>query len=94
MKGEFIKKGEIPHREEQLAYLASVKDEDIDLSDIQEILDWSKAVSRKFYRPVKEQVSIRLDADVLAWFRGKEKKYQTAINAVLREYMLSHLLKT
>ena len=86
-----MKKDEIPNLEEQLAHLASVKDEDIDFSDIPEILDWSKAVRGKFYRPVKEQVCIRLDADVLAWFRNKEEKYQTAINSVLREYMLSHL---
>lgn len=89
-----MKNGEIPHLEEQIAYLDSVKDEDIDLSDIPEILDWSKAVRGKFYRPVKEQVSIRLDADVLAWFRNREEKYQTAINSVLREYMLSHLQKS
>lgn len=89
-----MKKGEIPHLGEQLAYLDSVKDEDIDFSDIPEILDWSKAVRGKFYRPVKEQVSIRLDADVLAWFRSRGEKYQTAINSVLREHMLSHIQKS
>lgn len=94
MKGENMKKGEIPHLGEQLAYLDSVKDEDIDFSDIPEILDWSKAVRGKFYRPVKEQVSIRLDADVLAWFRSRGEKYQTAINSVLREHMLSHIQKS
>ena len=40
-----------------------------------------------FYRPVKQLVSIRVDADVLAWFRGRGKKYQTYMNEVLRREM-------
>lgn len=91
MKGGVMRKNEIPHLEEQLAYLQSVKDEEIDFSDIPEILDWSKAVRGKFYRPAKEHISIRLDSDVLAWFKSREEKYQSAINNVLREYMLAHL---
>ncbi|GMR22851.1 MAG: BrnA antitoxin family protein [Acidobacteriota bacterium] len=35
----------------------------------------------------KETITIRLDADVLEWFRGKGKGYQTRINAILRSYM-------
>ena len=45
--------------------LRKMKDEDIDLSDIPEITDWSGAVVGKFYRPVKQSLTIRLDADVL-----------------------------
>jgi uncharacterized protein (DUF4415 family) len=41
----------------------------------------------RFYRPVKQQISIRVDADVLAWFRSQGKKYQTYINEVLRREM-------
>jgi len=41
----------------------------------------------RFYRPVKQLVSIRVDADVLAWFRGRGKKYQTYMNEVLRREM-------
>lgn len=41
----------------------------------------------KFYRPVKKQVSIRLDADMLEWFKVRGGKYQTHINQVLRNYM-------
>src|ERR1039457_4978712 len=37
-----------------------------------------------FSRPIKQLVSLRVDADVLAWFRGQEKKSQTRINDVLR----------
>lgn len=89
-----MNQNEMPSLEEQMANLKQKSDDEIDFSDIPEILDWSNAVRGKFYRPLKEQVSIRLDADVLAWFRNKEEKYQTAINSVLREYMLSHLQKS
>ena len=37
-----------------------------------------------FYRPVKQLISLRIDSDVLAWFRGRGRKYQTYINEVLR----------
>ncbi len=71
------------------AAIAAIRDEDIDLSDIPEWTaeDWTGAVRGKFYRPVKDQVTLRLDRDVLAWFRATEEKYQTAINAALREHM-------
>jgi uncharacterized protein (DUF4415 family) len=73
----------------ELAALARKRDEDIDTSDIPEVRDWSGAVVGKFYRPVKEAVSIRLDADVLAWFKGEGSGYQTRINEVLRSAMTS-----
>ncbi len=44
----------------------------------------------RFYRPIKHLVSIRLDADVLAWFRARGKKYQTYMNEVLRREMQTH----
>jgi len=77
-------------RSAELAYLESLADEDIDLSDMPEVTDWTGAVRGKFYRPEKQAVTIRLDADVVAWFKGSEPKYQTAVNRVLRDYMLSH----
>jgi uncharacterized protein (DUF4415 family) len=49
-----------------IANLQRMKNEDIDLSDIPEITDWSGAVRGKFYRPVKQSLTIRLDADVIA----------------------------
>jgi uncharacterized protein (DUF4415 family) len=42
----------------------------------------------EYFKPVKKAVQIRLDADVLAWFKGYGKGYQSRINAVLREIML------
>lgn len=59
----------------------------IDLSDIPERTDWSDATVGKFYRPLKQQVTLRIDADVLAWFKARGGKYQTAVNAALREHM-------
>lgn len=38
----------------------------------------------------KETMTIRLDAEVLEWFRKKGKGYQTRINAILRSYMHAH----
>lgn len=72
---------------EDLARLDAMREEDIDTDDIPEVLDWSDAVRGKFYRPVKEQVTLRIDADVIAWFKANEDKYQTAINAALREHI-------
>lgn len=73
----------------ELAALARKRDEEIDTSDIPEVKDWSGAVVGKFYRPNKEAVSIRLDADILAWFKGQGSGYQTRINEVLRKAMTS-----
>jgi uncharacterized protein (DUF4415 family) len=72
----------------QLEALRKMKDEDIDLSDIPEITDWSNAVVGKFYRPVKQSLTIRLDADVVAWLKSQGTGYQTRINALLRSAMV------
>ena len=79
-----------PEMLEQLKRLEAMKDEDIDLSDMPEVPDWSNAVRGKYYRPIKKPYSLRLDEDVVAWFKSRGEGYQTRINAALREYMLSH----
>lgn len=73
--------------EKELAALDAMRDEDIDLSDVPEVTDWSAAGRGKFYRPVKEQVTLRLDADVLHWFKQSGSGYQTRINAALRQFV-------
>lgn len=65
-------------------------DDQIDLAEMPEVLDWSDAVRGKFYRPIKKPVNIRLDADVLAWFKSLGGRYQAKINEALREYMQQH----
>ena len=71
----------------EIRALKRLRDEGIDLTDIPPLRNWSKAVIGKFYRPRKKSLTIRIDADVLAWLRGQGKGYQTRINALLRETM-------
>lgn len=71
----------------EIQALKRLRDEEIDLTNIQPLTNWNKAVMGKFYRPVKESLTIRLDADVLAWLRGQGRGYQTRINALLRDAM-------
>lgn len=73
----------------QLTALEALPDSDIDLSDSPEVTDWSGAVRGKYYRPVKQLLSVRLDADLIDWFKSSGSGYQTRINAALREYVLS-----
>jgi uncharacterized protein (DUF4415 family) len=68
--------------------LAGRPDREIDLSDIPEIRELpSDAVFGKFYRPKKASVTIRIDADVLAWLRSSGEGYQTRVNDYLRSMM-------
>ncbi len=71
----------------EIRALKRIKDREIDTTDIPPALDWSKAEVGKFYRPIKKPLTIRLDADVLAWLRRQGKGYQTRINALLRSSM-------
>ena len=74
----------------EVAALASMPDDKIDYSDIPPLTDrfWKHAVRNPFYRPVKLQLTVRLDADVVAWLRDQGKGYQTRINALLRAAMV------
>lgn len=72
---------------EMLKNLAEMPDEQIDLSDIPETEDWSDSVVGKFYRPIKQSVTLRLDADVLSWLKEGGKGYQTRANTLLRAAM-------
>ena len=77
---------------QRLLAKGTVPDDQLDLSDMPEITDWSNAVRHnQFYRPVKQQTSIRLDADVLAWFKAQGKGYQTRMNEILRDAMIKEL---
>lgn len=78
-------------QKDELLALAAIPDDDIDTSDIPETLGWSGADVGRFYRPLKKPVTIRLDADVLAWFKSQGGNYQSVVNQALREYMLEHL---
>jgi uncharacterized protein (DUF4415 family) len=78
-----------PEQLAELEALAVLPDDAIDTSDAPELPDWSGAKRGLFYRPVKQQLTLRLDADVVAWFKAHAKAdegYQTNINRALREH--------
>jgi uncharacterized protein (DUF4415 family) len=75
-------------KRKQLAKLAKMPDSQIDLSDIPEIKSLPPdAVIARLYRPRKASVTLRLDADVLAWLKATGEGYQTRVNAYLRRLM-------
>jgi uncharacterized protein (DUF4415 family) len=78
--------------------LDALKDADIDLSDTPEITPemFAKAVVRRGLKPApnKAQITLRLDSDVLEWFKRQGRGYQTRINALLRAYMEAHERET
>jgi uncharacterized protein (DUF4415 family) len=71
----------------ELQALKRMPDNAIDLADLPDVADWSKAVVGKFYRPIKKPLTLRLDADVLSWLKSQGKGYQTRINGILRDAM-------
>ena len=82
------KRGSAPEvsarREAELKALAEKPEAEIDYSDIPATDDeqWSGAVRGKFYRPLKTQASVRIDADVMEWLKRPGKGYQTRLNAI------------
>ncbi len=68
--------------------------EAVDLSDIPEVPPavFAKGLVRKGLKPIghKAQVTLRIDADVIDWFRQRGKGYQTRINSILRAYKDAH----
>jgi len=79
-----------------LKALAARPDSEIDFSDIPELTaeQWKTAVRGSLYRPMKRQVTARVDADVLAWLKSQGKGYQSRINAILRREMLTAMKAT
>lgn len=72
----------------------ALKDEDIDVSEVPEVSPemFARAIVRRGLKPVsrKAQLTLRVDSDVLDWFRKQGQGYQTKINALLRAYMDAH----
>ena len=83
-------------QKKELAALARLPDHEIDTRSIPEVRNWSRAKRGVFYRPVKQQLTLRLDADVIAWFKDHAPKgegYQTDINRALRQHVRRHARK-
>ena len=78
--------------QEQLDHLVTLPDDQIDIQDIPEapVENWLHARRPGLYRPIKKPVTLRLDADVVAWFKehAADRGYQTEINRVLRSYVV------
>lgn len=86
-------------QQRELDALSAMADDQIDTTDVPEIIDWSNAKRGLFYRPVKQQITLRLDADLIAWFKANSKDakgqgYQTKINRALREYVAQQTTKS
>ena len=75
----------------ELAALAALPDDQIDFSDIPEVTEerMKTAIRHRFYRPVKQQITARLDSDVLHWLKSEGKGYQSRMNEILRKEMLA-----
>ena len=75
---------------QELAALAAKPESEIDFSDLPATTerDWQGARRGEFYRPVKKQLTVRIDADVLEWLKSQGTGYQRRLNAILRSAML------
>lgn len=76
----------------ELRALAEMPDEEIDTSDIPPLDEefWQRAARNPHYRPIKQQLTLRLDLDLIAWFKRQTaggRGYQSDINRALREYV-------
>jgi uncharacterized protein (DUF4415 family) len=77
-------------QEADLKRLAALPDDEINCDDIPALTDAQLAEMQRgrFYRPVKKQITARVDADVLAWLKSQGKGYQSRMNEILRDAML------
>lgn len=83
-----------PEQAAELQALATLPEDKINTRDLPEQKDWSGARRGLFFRPVKKQLTLRLDADLIDWFKthttNNGEGYQTSINSALREYVSQH----
>ncbi len=77
----------------ELKALQVMPDSEIDYSDDSQatLAAWQEAVVGRFYKPMKQQLTLRIDADVVAWFKSQGKGYQTRINELLRRAMMKEV---
>jgi uncharacterized protein (DUF4415 family) len=75
--------------ESDLARIDRMRDDEIDYSEIPELDEEFFKAAAQVWPPVKKQLTIRLDADVLDWLKGQGRGYQTRINRILRVAMES-----
>ena len=90
-----MKKSSISRKSKtDLKRLDAMKDEDIDFSEIPEITPemFARGIVRRGLKPIppKQQLTLRMDSDVIEWFKNQGRGYQTKINSLLRAYMEEH----
>jgi uncharacterized protein (DUF4415 family) len=88
-----------PEQKAELEALAARPDSEIDYCDIPPLDEkfWQNAIRNPNFRPTKKQLTLRLDSDLVAWFKHRSKGgrgYQTRINEALREYVMQQEKKT
>jgi uncharacterized protein (DUF4415 family) len=79
--------------ERQIAAISNIKDEEINTLDIQPLSDdsFKNAMFNPYYKPVKKQLTVRLDAVLIEWLKGQGKGYQTRLNDILKKAMIDDL---
>jgi len=91
-KKSTTKRSEIDHTDWKR--IDAMKDEDIDFSEIPEATPemFARAILRRNFKPIprKKQLTLRIDSDVVDWYKNQGRGYQTRINALLRAYMNEH----
>jgi uncharacterized protein (DUF4415 family) len=97
MKGKLMKKASSKPltraQKAELARLKTLSDSAVGTRGIPEVKDWRGAKRGVFYKPVKQQLTLRLDADVIEWFKRNGNGYQTRMNQALRDYVRKHARK-
>ena len=76
--------------QEEIAALQQLPDHQIDTTEVPEMIDWSTSQPGALYRPVKQQITLRLDSDIVAWSKSHARGgrgYQTDINRALRSHV-------
>ena len=79
--------------ERKIAAISNIKDEEINTTDIQPLTDdsFKNAIFNPYYKPVKKQLTVRLDAVLIEWLKSQGKGYQTRLNDILKKAMIEDL---
>jgi len=82
-------------RKRRLARIAAQPDSQIDFSEIPPLTEkfWKNAVRNPFRRPAKQRLTVRLDADVVAWLQRQGADYQSRLNGMLRKAMQDEIYR-
>lgn len=73
----------------EVAKLLAKPESEISFADIPktQATDWAGAQRGRFYRPIKKQLTVRIDADVVEWLKADGVGYQSRLNQILRDAM-------